>query len=221
MTYAISDIHGHYDKYLAMLEKINFGDADTLYVLGDVIDRGEHGIKLLLDILHRPNAVMLLGNHEAMMLDTLLGFTQITAGSVTALGSWLLNGGGPTFKGYMDSESADRISILEMLEKMPYYLEITVGENDFVLLHGGLEDFLPERPLGSYSRDDIVWAEPDLEHGYFLDKFTVIGHTPTMSFGGEPKIFRNGKLFDIDCGCAFDGGRLGCLCLDNLEETYV
>ena len=31
MIYAISDIHGMYDKYLKMLEVINFNDNDTVF----------------------------------------------------------------------------------------------------------------------------------------------------------------------------------------------
>lgn len=221
MTYAISDIHGRFDKYAAMLEKINFSDNDTLYVLGDVIDRGEDGIKIILDILGRDNVVMLLGNHEAMMLDTLLEFTQITVSAISSLGAWFSNGGEPTFNAYMEITSKERIAVLGALEKMPCCAEITVGENDFVLVHGGLENFAPDRPLSSYSRDEIVWAEPDFERGYFDDRFTIIGHTPTQIICGEAKIIQAGKLIDIDCGCAFDGGRLGCLRLDDFEEFYV
>ena len=40
MIYAVSDIHGNFDKYTKMLEKINFSPNDTLYILGDVIDHG-------------------------------------------------------------------------------------------------------------------------------------------------------------------------------------
>ncbi len=40
MIYTMADIHGQYDKYIAMLEKINFSKNDILFVLGDVIDRG-------------------------------------------------------------------------------------------------------------------------------------------------------------------------------------
>ena len=56
MIYAVSDIHGCYDKYQELLEKINFGPDDTLYVLGDVIDRGPDGFKIMLDMAQRPNA---------------------------------------------------------------------------------------------------------------------------------------------------------------------
>ena len=51
MTYVMSDLHGCYDKYRQMLEQIGFGDDDTLYILGDVIDRGEGGIDILLDMM--------------------------------------------------------------------------------------------------------------------------------------------------------------------------
>ena len=46
-TYVISDIHGEYDMLMDLLEKISLQDSDTLYVLGDVLDRGSHPIKKL------------------------------------------------------------------------------------------------------------------------------------------------------------------------------
>ena len=70
--YVVADIHGEADRFHAMLEKIRFSDEDTLYIIGDVIDRGPDGIKLLQEIIHTPNMVMLLGNHEYMMLQYLL-----------------------------------------------------------------------------------------------------------------------------------------------------
>ena len=62
MTYVISDIHGCYEKYRSMLEIIEFTGDDTLYVLGDVLDRGPDGFKILLDMAARPNVIGLLGN---------------------------------------------------------------------------------------------------------------------------------------------------------------
>ena len=53
MTYAMSDIHGCYDKFAAALEKISFSSNDILYILGDVVDRGPDGIKIILDISKR------------------------------------------------------------------------------------------------------------------------------------------------------------------------
>lgn len=57
-------------------------------------------------------------------------------------------------------------------------------------------------------------------------KYLVYGHTPTRLLHeqlGEPPsddILRRGRQIAIDCACAYDG-KLGCLCLDTLEEIYV
>ena len=45
MIYVMSDLHGCYDKYISMINKIGLCSEDTLYVLGDVVDRGPNGIK--------------------------------------------------------------------------------------------------------------------------------------------------------------------------------
>ena len=34
--YVIADIHGEYQKFMDLLEKIRLKDSDTLYILGDV-----------------------------------------------------------------------------------------------------------------------------------------------------------------------------------------
>ena len=53
------------------MKQINLQPEDTLYVLGDVIDRNPDGIKILRQIMAMPNAKMLLGNHELMMMNAL------------------------------------------------------------------------------------------------------------------------------------------------------
>ena len=51
--YVCSDIHGMYDLYCRMLETVQFSDGDHLYILGDMIDRGPDGIKILQDVIDR------------------------------------------------------------------------------------------------------------------------------------------------------------------------
>ena len=71
MIYCVSDIHGELDKFERLLELIQLSDADQLYIIGDVIDRGAMGVDILQKIMAAPNMTMLLGNHEQMCLDTL------------------------------------------------------------------------------------------------------------------------------------------------------
>lgn len=68
MIYVMSDIHGCYELYRKMLEKISFSKEDTLYILGDVVDRGTDGMKVLLDIAERENVILLRGNHDQQAL---------------------------------------------------------------------------------------------------------------------------------------------------------
>ena len=53
------------------MKQIRLRPEDTLYILGDTIDRGPDGIKILRQLMDMPNAKMILGNHEYMMLDAL------------------------------------------------------------------------------------------------------------------------------------------------------
>ena len=50
-VYAIADIHGEYDLFMELLDKIALQDTDTLYVIGDVVDRGPHPVKVLQQMM--------------------------------------------------------------------------------------------------------------------------------------------------------------------------
>lgn len=76
MIYVMSDIHGMYDKYIEMLELINLREHDSLYILGDIVDRGLHPMKILQDMMKRPNVFGIFGNHELMMAECFNIITQ-------------------------------------------------------------------------------------------------------------------------------------------------
>ena len=236
MTYAVSDIHGCYDKYRKLLKKIDFGSEDTLYVLGDVIDRGPAGFRILLDMASQPNIVNLLGNHEAMAIEALPGILRcigeeedmFTEDEADAVDLWFYNGGELSFADllWLNEDEAQRV--IDYMNSMPLYKEIDVGGRKFILLHGGLENFSESRPLTDYEPEEILWCRPEPDTVYYLDNYVIFGHTPVQllcnGFGeedGTAKIFHNKKAIDIDCGCAFPGGQLACLCLDTMEEFYV
>lgn len=230
MTYAMSDIHGCFDKYRAMLSEIEFKSTDVLYVLGDVIDRGPDGIKILQDMNLRPNVFPLLGNHEftaAVCLPWLM--EEVTEQSLAAmddtqlaaLNEWITNGGGPTLRSLKELSQEEREDILEYFREMELYAEVEAGGRSFVLTHSAPENFDPAKPLEAYELQDFLFGRPNFQATYYSNKILVFGHTPTRLLGGKDKIFRTGNMIDIDCGCVFKGGRLGCLCLDTMEEFYV
>lgn len=70
-AFVVSDIHGEYELFIRLLEAIHLKETDTLYVLGDILDRGPHPIQIILKIMEMPNVVCLTGNHEFMALECL------------------------------------------------------------------------------------------------------------------------------------------------------
>ena len=55
MIYVLSDIHGNMKRFDSIMEQINLKPEETLYVLGDVIDRYPDGIKILKSVCFRKN----------------------------------------------------------------------------------------------------------------------------------------------------------------------
>lgn len=230
MIYAMSDIHGCFDKYRAMLSEIRFNSTDTLYVLGDVIDRGPDGIRILQDMAMRPNVFPLLGNHELTAAVCLPWLSQeitdqsldaLSNDQVAALSEWIVNGGGPTLRSLRQLNQEERQDILEYLREMELYAEVRAGGRAFLLTHAALEHFDPDKPLDAYELQDFLFGRPGPETACPPDKILVFGHTPTRLLNGQDRIFHRGNMIGIDCGCVFEGGRLGCLCLETLEEFYV
>lgn len=41
-------------------------EMDTLYILGDVVDRGTGSCKILLDMMENFHSIPMIGNHEYM-----------------------------------------------------------------------------------------------------------------------------------------------------------
>ena len=68
--YVMSDIHGEYDMFLEILEKIKFdSEKDLLYILGDIFDRGPKPLEVLEYIVTHKNIELILGNHEQMFMN--------------------------------------------------------------------------------------------------------------------------------------------------------
>lgn len=230
-TFVISDIHGEYEKFLYLLEKIRFDDDDLLFVLGDMIDRGPEPIKVVEDLSMRHNAICLLGNHEYMALRTLRKLdveitsenwkTQLNEDVMRGFMEWMRNGGEVTLKQYRALDRDRRDGILEFMEDLLLYEQVKVGGQAFVLVHAGLMNFSPARPLLDYAAEELIFERPDYRKPYFQKVITISGHTPTLTITGKPEIYHANNHIVIDCGAVFAGGRLAALELDTMEETYV
>ncbi len=230
--YVISDIHGQYAAYRQLLDRISLGPEDTLYVLGDVVDRGPHPIRVLQDMMARPNVVPLVGNHELSALTCLrLLATEITEESLARLDStrleilleWLEDGGQSTMEEFAQLSTQEKQDVLDYLGEFSLYEELTVAGQDFLLVHGGLGHFSPAKPLEDYTPEELLFDRPDYTRVYFPDRYLVTGHTPTRLIPQNPRpdaIYQANRHIAIDCGCCF-GGKLGALRLEDGREFYI
>lgn len=70
--YVIADVHGCYREFMQLLNRVEFNEKeDTLYVLGDIIDRGPGSEEMFEWIYKRygKSVHMCMGNHEEMFCE--------------------------------------------------------------------------------------------------------------------------------------------------------
>ena len=239
MKYVISDIHGHYDRYTELLKKISFGPDDELYVLGDVIDRGEHGMKILQDMMMRSNVIPIAGNHEYMALNALPWLLQeitddslssFTSDKIDALTQWIAVGGDTSIKEFAALSKEEKEDILDYLNDFSLYEEVYAGGRKYLLVHAGLKNFKEDFDIDHCDISDLIFETCDYDKCYFDDCYLVTGHLPVREirrrYGIETSeehqddvLFRNHHIA-TDCGCGY-GLRLAAVCLDTLQVYYV
>ena len=214
-VYACADLHGQGWAWDAIKDRL--APSDYLYFLGDAIDRGPYGIRIMQEILDRPNTTYIQGNHEQMMLDGLCG-------SEKGMDLWTFNGGWPTQKVLANIPEDNVEKLLQEIEALPFYTEYTNSDGiRIIMTHSGY----------TFNMDDwykMVW---DRTHYYKegtipINILIVHGHTPTPSLCraiGEviPEgmvWYDNGHKIDIDLGVHFT--KKTCLLnLDTLEEEII
>lgn len=232
MNYVVSDIYGEYDKFLELLDLIKLRDEDTLYVLGNAIDIGEEPIEVLNEMADRPNIYPIIGDHERMAIDVLSRLMddisegkidKLSADTMTAIAKWREMGGHTTLQEFIKLVEEERQDILDYLCDFTNFEAVETDGKTFILVHRGLGNFDKKgKKLKSYSVKELTQTEVDYNRKYFDDDsvFIVTGHVPTVELGGEHKIYQSNNNICINCSVS-DGGRLGCLCLDTMEEFYI
>jgi serine/threonine protein phosphatase 1 len=214
--YVMSDIHGCYTEFIEMLQKINFGDDDELYVLGDIFDRGPQPLKVLDYILDRKNIHMIKGNHEKMFEDALINDDYML---------WYVNGGYVTHSQLLERGETEIAKVLEYVKGLPLIKVV----DKFIFVHAGFKDYDDSFELEEFltqSEDIYVWSRENIGNEKKYRDYTIIcGHTPVQNIedGSNTIIKRHGTIY-IDCGCCFGqnvDGQLACLRLEDMQEYYV
>jgi len=211
-TFVVSDIHGANEAFRSALKHIKFRKTDKLFVLGDLIDRGEDSKGVLDTIIllkeHGFDINCIWGNHEQMLIDSLDDFTSKIG--------WIKNGGGETLSSFLTSEPTNipkkYIELILSFEKYAIH-------NKYILVHAGLNMKI-EAPFDDefallWSRD---WDEY-YDKEWLGEKVIIHGHTPLTK--NEIKNSINGNIICIDNGSYIPDSNLGSICILNIDTKEM
>jgi serine/threonine protein phosphatase 1 len=207
----IPDIHGCSKTFKALVEKIGLTHEDTLYLLGDYIDRGPDNCGVIDYIINLQsnnyNIKPLRGNHEQEILEAYDEYDTAT------------------FKFYVrrfrsedliDNQGNIKEPYFDFMKNLPYYYQLP----DHYLVHGGI-NFDKENPFDDL-RQLLVSRKSLYNAENAGNRRIVFGHQPTHIQDINMAIEKKSVLLPLDNDCiynkphkVFDYTRLGSLvCLD-------
>ena len=241
-VFAVGDVHGHRDVVVGLLrdaglldEREGWAGADaTLWLMGDLFDRGPDGIAAL-ELVRRleresgGSVRCLLGNHEALILAARrFGAEDTSFPGQTFHDVWKQNGGVDADLAALTDEQADWLTRLPPVAR----------DGDWLLVHADTDAYLDlgaslaavTATTGSVLRtgdanqvDELLGILSDRQRlddqrsvdallGAYGGGRIVHGHTPIASvIGAEPRdvtaplVYGSGRVTNID-HCLFAGG---------------
>jgi serine/threonine protein phosphatase 1 len=211
--FAIGDIHGCIDSFRELIEyKIKIKNNDKLVLLGDYIDRGNKSkevVDYIIDLqLKGFDIIPLMGNHEAMLIDSL--------NNEDLLLTWIFNGGAVTLKSFGIKSLKDLSQIyIDFFRGLHYYYLF----NHFLFVHAGFNDEMSNPFEDKYQ---MIWTRrEEYTNPLLIDKIIIHGHSPVTEIFCRQSILENRQVINIDTGCVYSDevgyGRLSAIELYSKE----
>ena len=188
--FVAGDIHGCYETLERALEEVRFEPGrDRLFSAGDLVNRGPHSLDALGWLEGRRIHDAVLGNHEAMVLRTLLNRER------RVLLGWMAG---------IDASLRERW--IEALWRLPVAMTVATAHGPVGIVHAGVVDRSWSRTLEGLGRRDRYVISTALLGGYGADwrgrcgtpveglRALVTGHEPSR----EPTC--DGYWWSIDTG---------------------
>lgn len=183
-TFAISDIHGCYDELMALYKQLPIDpEKDRMVFLGDYIDRGQQTKQVIEQLIawkkQYPHWQVLYGNHEDLMLDTLL----YQGRRYNSFDLWWQQGGKQTFLSYVpETATAYEKSIMQVKDVIPKaHLEWLAAlprwfaDEQYIFCHGGLQPGKTPEETDPY---EMIWIRDQfIDSHYDWGKKVIFGHT--------------------------------------------
>ena len=185
-VYTSSDWHGNGDLGLRVLDWLSADDK--LYFLGDAIDRGPDGIKLMGALISDPRVTYLKGNHEAFLekyVPDLVNENEEEEEDNDAFcwfgnpaDLWLEdNGGRATYNSLCEKTKEEQLWYVNQIKQMPLEERYVTKDGKVIILeHAG---YTPGMTRGY--RHDPLWDREHFNEDWWEEKYSdfylVHGHT--------------------------------------------
>lgn len=222
MTYVIGDIHGCYDEWISLRDKILKEDPKAEFILiGDIIDRGPDTVKMLRWAMENVTAngqyQILIGNHE---LDKFQIMEHYIKYGYESDPDWYSYYDKYRFIKtiYNDISPKEAESVLEFWKSLPFYMKRAVSGVDFYIAHADIpeqliknNELVPKEMLHYRDKESVVWNRDEELLGWDGPGVLIHGHTPTIcDFGilGNVKYSKGCIIYcknriNIDCGMVY------------------
>jgi serine/threonine protein phosphatase 1 len=193
--YAIGDIHGCVETFKKLVrEGIELKKDDTLYLLGDLVNKGPDSrgvIDFIFELQKQDfDVVSLKGNHDQMLLSAFNG---------NIADYWKTEHGEPKTLKSFGVTHVEEIPdyYFDFIRNMPLFLEL----DHFFLVHAGFNfstpDFLSDFKAMLHTRR--MQLKPDMLNG----KRLIHGHVPVEWNKIEIATQTKAMEINLDCGCVY------------------
>ena len=193
--FAIGDIHGCVKTFRKLvLDEIILDKQDTLYLLGDYINKGPDSKGVLDFIFELKNSGFdvqcLRGNHEQYLIDGLqFSWEEI---------AFVSRGGRETLESFNVNLIKDiPKKYLDFIKSLSYYIEL----QNYLLIHAGLNFDLADPYKDDFSMLNIRKMDVDLEKTG--GKRIIHGHVPISYLQIENDLRLKKNHISIDAGCVY------------------
>jgi serine/threonine protein phosphatase 1 len=213
--YVMTDIHGNFELFDKAMDWIeaDSGDDYLLYFLGDAIDRGNDGYRIMISLLENSKVIYLKGNHEDMFVHAAIEYSELAMQfdctrselitrfdeDVEAIMNYGIdmslyyqNGGKSTFQDWIHAGA--KMNIVYKVRSLP--LKAIWGNCD--MCHAGCQtaDWDNESAL--------LWDRSHFTSAWFSERILIHGHTPLGEDCAKIAHYQEQK-YDLDCGSWYTG----------------
>lgn len=248
-TYVVGDIHGCYDEWMELKDRIEKEDNNATFILtGDIIDRGPKTIEMvnwaLENITEDGKYQMVIGNHETEKI------------------YWWDNWFIPKYREYelngikigLDAVSTDTYGFsveyirrglnvsdfrkaISFFRKLPFYKDLIINGQRYIIAHANIpysaieSDDTLVKNLNSRQKEFIVWDRDITNFEKIENVILINGHNPSVfpdcvvPDGEVETIQYLPNRICVDCGLVYRPymriGNLAAIRLEDRKEYYL